>query len=167
MRIDVPMSDTLPDGRGVRVAVVASRFNPEVTARLVSGARDALTAAGVLSHSIEHFAVPGAFELPVAARLAADSRRFDAIVCLGCIIRGETPHFDYISAAVAHGLTQVSVSTGVPIAFGVLTTDTPEQADARSRPDRTNKGYEAAAAALEMALLRQQLRDRLAAGSRG
>jgi len=167
MRTDASTPDTLPDGRGVRVAVVAARFNPDVTGRLVSGASEALTAAGVLSHSIEHFPVPGAFELPVAAKLAADSRRFDAIVCLGCVIRGETPHFDYISSAVAHGLTQVSVATGVPVAFGVLTTDTPEQADARSRPDRTNKGYEAAAAALEMALLRQRLRDRAGVGSKG
>jgi 6,7-dimethyl-8-ribityllumazine synthase len=102
--------------------------------------------------------VPGAFELPQAARCAAESGSYDAIVCLGCVIRGETPHFEYISAAVAHGLMQASGETGVPMAFGVLTTDSWEQAEARAGDGRDNKGFEAAAAALEMAELFGTLR---------
>jgi len=97
--------------------------------------------------------VPGAFEIPQAARAAAETGRFDAIICLGCIIRGETPHFDYIASAVAHGITDAAADTGVPMAFGVLTTDSLEQATARSGPGLDNKGREAAAAAIEMAAL--------------
>ena len=103
------------------------------------------------------FSVPGAFEIPQAARAAAETGRFDAIVCLGCIIRGETPHFDYIASAVAHGITDAAGETGVPMAFGVLTTDTVEQATARSGPGPDNKGREAAAAAIEMAALYKSL----------
>ena len=103
------------------------------------------------------FAVPGAFEIPQAARAAAESGRFDAIVCLGCIIRGETPHFDYIASAVAHGITDAAGDTGVPMAFGVLTTDTVEQAMARRGTAPDNKGREAAAAAIEMAILYRAL----------
>jgi 6,7-dimethyl-8-ribityllumazine synthase len=100
---------------------------------------------------VQVFSVPGAFELPQAARAAAETGRFDAIVCLGCVIRGETPHFEYISSAVAHGITAAAGETGVPMAFGVLTTDTAAQAEARSGPGPDNKGREAAAAAIEMA----------------
>ncbi len=153
--------DAALDGRGLRVGVIVSRFNERVTARLRLGAEEALAAAGVLSHAIEAVEVPGAFELPVAARVLAATGRVDAIVCLGCVIRGETPHFEYISSAVAHGVMQVSVETGVPVAFGVLTTDTLEQADARSQPGPSNKGREAARAAIEMA----RLLGRLQAGS--
>jgi 6,7-dimethyl-8-ribityllumazine synthase len=145
--------DAALDGRGLRVGVIVSRFNEPVTARLRLGAEEALAAAGVLSHAIEVVDVPGAFELPVAARVLAATGRVDTIVCLGCVIRGETPHFEYISSAVAHGLMQVSVETGVPVAFGVLTTNTLEQADARSQPGPSNKGREAARAAIEMACL--------------
>ena len=104
------------------------------------------------------FDVPGAYEIPQAARAAAETGRFDAIVCLGCVIRGETPHFDYISSAVAHGVMTAAGDTGVPMAFGVLTTDTPEQASARAREGADdNKGREAAVAAIEMAALYRRL----------
>jgi 6,7-dimethyl-8-ribityllumazine synthase len=147
----------VPDGRGLRVGVVVSRFNAAVTSRLATGAGEALRTAGVLPHAIERVDVPGAFELPIAARVLASAGRVDTIVCLGCVIRGETPHFDYISSAVAHGIMTASLASGVPMAFGVLTTDTPEQADARSQPGATNKGFEAACAAIEMARLRQRV----------
>ena len=138
---------------GARIAIVVSRFNEAVTGRLADGARRALSEAGAPEQDIALVPVPGAFELPQAARAAAGTGRFDAIVCLGCVIRGETPHFEYISAAVAHGIMSASADTGVPMAFGVLTTDTWEQAEARAGDGRDNKGFEAAAAALEMAAL--------------
>jgi 6,7-dimethyl-8-ribityllumazine synthase len=134
-------------------ALIVSRFNDAITSRLAAGARAALGEAGAEDDHITVLMVPGAFELPQAARGAAETGRFEAIVCLGCVIRGETPHFEYICSAVAHGLTDASGETGVPIAFGVLTTDTWEQADARAGAGRDNKGFEAAAAALEMTAL--------------
>jgi 6,7-dimethyl-8-ribityllumazine synthase len=160
------VSDAALDGRGLRVGVIVSRFNDEVTSRLRMGAEEALSAAGVLPHAIELVEVPGAFELPVMARVLATTGRVDTIVCLGCVIRGETPHFEYISSAVAHGLMQVGVETGVPVAFGVLTTDTLEQADARSRPGPSNKGREAARAAIEMARLVGRLQPGTSRGMR-
>ena len=141
-----------------KFAVVVSRFNDAITSRLLAGAHAALVEAGAQSDQIEPMSVPGAFELPQAARCAAESGRFDAVICLGCVIRGETAHFEYISAAVAHGLMHASGETGVPMAFGVLTTDTWEQAEARAGDGRDNKGFEAAAAALEMAELFGTLR---------
>lgn len=143
---------------GARFALIVSRFNTAITGQLGTGARAALLEAGAAEADVETFAVPGAFELPQAARGAAETGRFDAIVCLGCVIRGETPHFEYISAAVAHGLMAVAGETGVPVAFGVLTTDTWEQAEARAGAGRDNKGFEAASAALEMAALFRALR---------
>jgi 6,7-dimethyl-8-ribityllumazine synthase len=143
---------------GARFAVIVSRFNEAITGRLAAGARAALLEAGAAEDDITMFMVPGAFELPQAARGAGETGRFDAVVCLGCVIRGETPHFEYISAAVAHGLMEASGETGVPVAFGVLTTDTWEQAEARAGDGRDNKGFEAAAAALEMAGLFRTLR---------
>jgi 6,7-dimethyl-8-ribityllumazine synthase len=136
---------------GRRIAIVVSRFNDFVTERLRSGALAALAAAGVRDTDITIVRVPGAFELPIAAQHAAESARFDAIVCLGCVIRGETPHFEYICSAVAGGLTAAAASTGVPMAFGVLTTNSAEEAVARAGDGPGNKGYEAAVAALEMA----------------
>ena len=147
----------LPPGAGFRIAIVTSRFNPEITDSLRSAARGALAEAGVASQDVEEFTVPGAFELPQAARCAADTGRFDAVVCLGCVIRGETPHFEYVAGTAAHGLMDAAADTGVPMAFGVLTTDTEEQARARSGDDPGNKGREAAAAALEMAALFRKL----------
>ncbi len=136
-----------------RFALVVSRFNEAITSRLLEGARAALLEAGAAADRIAVYMVPGAFELPQAARCAAETGQYEAIVCLGCVIRGETPHFEYISAAVAHGLMEASGETGVPMAFGVLTTDSWEQAEARAGEGRDNKGFEAAAAALEMAEL--------------
>ncbi len=156
MQVTSPLPG-VPDGRGLRVGVVVSRFNDAVTTRLRGGAEEALRSAGVLPHAIEHVDVPGAFEVPLAARMLALSGRVDTVLCLGCVIRGETPHFEYISSAVAHGIMEASLSSGVPMAFGILTTDTPEQADARSQPGATNKGFEAACAGIEMARLRQRV----------
>jgi 6,7-dimethyl-8-ribityllumazine synthase len=166
MRTDPQQAPPLPDASGLRFAVIVSRFNEEVTRSLRRGAEGALTAAGASGSSVEYFDVPGAFELPVAARLAASSSRFDAVVCLGCVIRGETPHFEYISSAVAHALADVSVRTGLPVAFGVLTTDTIEQARARAAEGPSNKGWEAASAAIEMARLVRRI-DRRPAGGDG
>jgi 6,7-dimethyl-8-ribityllumazine synthase len=143
---------------GARFALIVSRFNDAITTKLQEGARAALLEAGAAEDHISVYSVPGAFELPQAARCVAETGRFDAIVCLGCVIRGETPHFEYISAAAAHGLMQASGETGVPMAFGVLTTDTPEQAEARAGAGRDNKGFEAAAAALDMAALFRSIR---------
>ena len=112
---------------------------------------------GADAEDVEAFDVPGAFELPQAARAVAETGRFDAVICLGCVIRGETPHFDYIASAVAHGIMEAAGETGVPVAFGVLTTDTAAQAEARSGDGRDNKGWEAAAAAIAMAALFRQL----------
>lgn len=148
----------LPSASGYRFAIIISRFNEAVTRRLCDGARAALTEAGAASHDVEVFDVPGAFELPQAARCAAEGGRYDAVVCLGCVIRGETPHFEYISASVAHGIQEASGETGVPMAFGVLTTDTLAQAEARAVEGPDNKGFEAAAAAIEMAVLFRKLR---------
>jgi 6,7-dimethyl-8-ribityllumazine synthase len=146
-----------PAGRA-RFALIVSRFNEAITNSLMESARAALLEAGAGADHIAAHMVPGAFELPQAARCAAETGRFEAIICLGCVIRGETPHFEYISAAVAHGLMEASGETGVPMAFGVLTTDTWEQAEARAGDGRDNKGFEAAAAALEMAELFTTLR---------
>ena len=148
----------LPSASGDRFALIVSRFNEAVTRRLCDGARAALAEAGASPGDVEVFDVPGAFELPQAARCAAEGGRYDAVVCLGCVIRGETPHFEYISAAVAHGIQEASGETGVPMAFGVLTTDTLAQAEARAVEGPDNKGFEAAAAAIEMAVLFRQLR---------
>ena len=146
-----PLADASP----FRFAVIVSRFNETVTASLRDAATAALKEAGAAI--VQVLDVPGAFEIPQAARAAAESGRFEAIVCLGCIIRGETPHFEYIASAVAHGITNAAAETGVPMAFGVLTTDTMEQATARSGPGPDNKGREAAAAAIEMANLYKSL----------
>jgi 6,7-dimethyl-8-ribityllumazine synthase len=136
---------------GKRFAIVVSRYNDFVTDRLQSGALAALAAAGVADEHITLIQVPGAFEIPTAARAAAATRQFDAVVCLGCLIKGETPHFEYISSAVALGLTVGAQATGVPMAFGVLTTNSVEEALARAGDGTSNKGWEAAAAAIEMA----------------
>jgi 6,7-dimethyl-8-ribityllumazine synthase len=148
----------LSGASGYKFAIVVSRFNEVITRRLRDGAKAALTEANAEPEDVEVLSVPGAFELPQAARRAAESSQFDAIICLGCVIRGATPHFEYISAAVAHGIQDASAQTGVPITFGVLTTDTWEQAEERAGDDRENKGFEAAAAAIEMARLFRRLR---------
>lgn len=134
-----------------KIAVVVSAYNDFVTDRLQSGALAALAAAGVADDAITLVRVPGAFEIPIAARLAAEGGTFHAVVCLGCLIRGATPHFEYIASAVATGLTAASGETGVPMAFGVLTTNSVEEALERAGEGTSNKGWEAATAAIQMA----------------
>jgi 6,7-dimethyl-8-ribityllumazine synthase len=151
------MPEMLPDASGLRVAIVVSPFNPAITYALRDGAKAALTTAGARAGAIEIFEVPGAFEIPFAAKVAATGGEFDAIVCLGCLIRGATPHFEYIASAVSHGITAAAADTGVPMAFGVLTVNTDAEALERAAPDRTNKGWEAAVAAIEMALFTRRL----------
>ena len=138
------------DGRGVRVAVVASRFNETIGRRLVSGALDCLRRHGVAEEDLFVAWVPGAFELPAVARRIATSGDVDAIVCVGAVIRGETPHFDHVASHAARGIGDVALNTGIPVTFGVLTTDTVEQAEARAGGKLGNKGFEAALAALEV-----------------
>jgi len=145
------------DASGLRIAIVVSRFNDFVTDRLLAGAKEALVAAGAATDSVDTIGVPGAYEVPQAARMAAATGSYDAVICLGCLIRGETPHFEYISEAVAHGIMAASAATGVPMSFGVLTTNSAEQALERAVPGSANKGWEAATAAVEMATLRRAL----------
>ena len=139
--------------RGLRFAVVVSRFNDFVTDRLLAGALEALSAADVESDDVAVLRVPGSFEIPTAAQHAAETGRFQAVICLGCLIRGATPHFEYIASAVAHGLTAAAAATGVPMTFGVLTTNSAEEALERTAPGPGNKGWEAAMAGVEMATL--------------
>jgi 6,7-dimethyl-8-ribityllumazine synthase len=140
-------------GKGLRLAIVVSRFNSFITERLLAGALDALTRAGADEKKVEVVRVPGSFEIPVAAKTLAQSGRYDAVITLGCIIRGETQHFDFISAEVTRGIQLAALETGVPISFGVLTTDTLEQAVDRAGAKSGNKGAEVALAAVEMANL--------------
>jgi 6,7-dimethyl-8-ribityllumazine synthase len=137
----------------MRIALVVSRYHAFVTDRLEAGARAALREAGVADADVETFAVPGAYELAQAAQHIAAAGGWHGVVCLGCLIRGETPHFDYIAQAAAHGITRAAQATGVPVTFGVLTTETAEEALARAGEGSANKGREAALAALEMAAL--------------
>ena len=153
MRGDPQPAAPTGDASPFRFAVIVARFNAFVTDRLRDGAVAALREAGAADANVQVIAVPGAFELSQAARAAAETGRFDAVVCLGCLIRGETPHFDYIASAAAHGIAAAAGETGVPMAFGVLTTNTIEQATARAGEGPDNKGREAAAAAIEMATL--------------
>jgi 6,7-dimethyl-8-ribityllumazine synthase len=147
----------IPEAKGFRFALVVSKFNDFVTDRLEAGAVRALIAGGTEDADITVVRVPGAFEIPSAARHAASSGGFDAIVCLGCLIRGETPHFEYIASAVAHGITHAAATTGIPITFGVLTTNSVEEAIERAGEGSSNKGWEAAVAAMEMVAIVAQL----------
>ena len=142
---------------GYRFAIIVARWNGELTAKLARGALDALSKAGANKDEIEIFNVPGAFELPVAAMKAAETGTFDAVICLGVVIRGETPHFDYVAGQAAAGIMQASMDTGIPVMFGVVTANTVEQAQARCDGDVGNKGYEAAMSAIEMANLLREM----------
>ena len=142
---------------GKKFALVVSRFNDFITEKLLSGALDALVRSGASSDDIEIVKVPGAFEIPLVAKRIAGTKRFDAIVCLGAVIRGSTPHFDYVSAEVSKGIAAVSMDADVPVIFGVITTDTIEQAIERAGTKAGNKGWSAAMAAVEMANLFDQL----------
>jgi len=144
---------------GMKFAVVVSRFNDFVTERLQAGALEGLKAAGVLGDDICVIKVPGAFEIPFAAQEAASRGKFAAVICLGCLIRGATAHFEYIASACAHGITAAAAATGVPMTFGVLTTNSVEEALERAGDGPANKGWEAAVAAVEMATLQRTLRQ--------
>ncbi|MBV9924639.1 MAG: 6,7-dimethyl-8-ribityllumazine synthase [Acidobacteria bacterium] len=135
---------------GFRFALVSSRWNDFLTARLVEGALDALVRLGADEGAVEHFRVPGSFEIPLAALKAAQTGRFDAVVCLGTVIRGQTPHFEYVAGEVTKGVAHVSLQTGVPVLYGIVTADTLEQAIDRAGVKAGNKGFEAAMSAVEM-----------------
>ncbi|MDR0882835.1 MAG: 6,7-dimethyl-8-ribityllumazine synthase [Candidatus Adiutrix sp.] len=145
------------EARGLKAALVLSRFNSFITERLLEGALDALTRHGADEGDLTVVRVPGAFELPLTARKLAESGRYEAIVALGAVIRGSTPHFDYVAAEVSKGLAQVSLQSGLPVAFGVLTCDTIEQAVERAGTKAGNKGFDAAMSALEMVSLFKNL----------
>ena len=149
----------MPDAQPMRLAIVASRFNTEITERLILGAKRALEESGLDPDAAPVFRVPGAFDIPVAAKRIAESMHYDAVIAIGCVIRGDTPHFEYIASACAHGITAAAATTGVPMAFGVLTTNSAEEALERAAPGPANKGREAAAAAVEMARLFARVGD--------
>jgi 6,7-dimethyl-8-ribityllumazine synthase len=146
------------DASGLKFAVVCARFNDFITDRLLAGALDALKRSGAGAEDIQIVKVPGSWELPLTAKTLAISKRHDAIIALGAVIRGETPHFDHVAAQAANGLAAVQLETGVPVAFGVLTTNTLEQAIDRAGGKSGNKGYDAARTAIEMANLLKRLR---------
>lgn len=141
----------------LKFGVVVSRFNEFITSKLLEGALDCLIRHGASDGDIEVVWVPGSFEIPLIAKLLAESQRFDAVICLGAVIRGVTPHFDYVAAEVSKGIAQVSLESKVPTAYGVLTTDTIEQAIERAGAKAGNKGWDAALTAIEMANLRKIL----------
>ncbi len=157
LRLDTSQpAEAAPNAQGFRFAIVASRWNDALVSRLVEGALEALKESSAEDDHVEIFRVPGSFELPLCAQKAAESGKFDAVICLGVIIRGETPHFDYVASEAARGITNVNLSTGVPAMFGVITANTPEQAAARAGVKQDNKGYEAARAAVEVVNLYRQ-----------
>lgn len=139
--------------KGKKFAIVVSRFNDFITDKLVGGAVDALTRSGTLDKDIDIIKVPGAFEIPLLAQKLAQQKKHDAVICLGAVIRGATPHFDYVSAEVSKGVAAAGMEAGIPIMFGVLTTDTLEQAIERAGSKSGNKGWDVALAAVEMANL--------------
>ena len=146
-----------PDAAGMRLAIVAGRFNDDITKLLLDGARQELGEHGLEPDSVPVIWVPGAFEIPLVAKQLAESGELDAVICLGAVIRGDTPHFDFVAAECASGISRVALDTGVPIVFGVLTTDDLDQAVARAGGTEGNKGAEAASSAVEMVDLLRQL----------
>jgi 6,7-dimethyl-8-ribityllumazine synthase len=150
-------------GRGLRFAAVVSRFNEFISSRLLGGARDALIRHGVPEENLDVAWVPGAFEIPLVAKKLAETGEYSGVICLGAVIRGATPHFDYVAAEVSKGVAHVSLDTGVPVIFGVITADNLEQAIERAGTKSGNKGFDAATAAIEMAnLLRRIGGERIA-----
>jgi 6,7-dimethyl-8-ribityllumazine synthase len=144
-------------GKGLKFGLVVSRFNEFFSQKLLDGARDALSRHGVEEAGIEVAWTPGSFEMPLIAQKLAASKRYDAVICLGAVIRGGTPHFDYIAAEVAKGIAKVTLDTGVPVIFGVITADNLEQAIERSGTKQGNKGFDAAVSAIEMANLVKEI----------
>ncbi len=145
------------DATGMKVAIVASRFNDFITGKLIEGALDCLVRHGAEETGISIYRVPGSFELPLAAQKIARSGEVDAIVCLGALIRGQTPHFDYIASEVTKGIAQISLESGLPVTFGIITADNLEQAIDRAGAKTGNKGFEAAASAIEMTNLLREI----------
>jgi 6,7-dimethyl-8-ribityllumazine synthase len=146
------------DAKGLKIGIVVARFNSFIAERLLDGALDALIRHGADDKNIEVARVPGAFEIPLATARMAQSGKYDALICLGAVIRGSTPHFDYVASEVSKGVAQVSLSSGLPVAFGVLTTDTIEQAVERAGTKAGNKGFDAAMTAIETANLLKGLK---------
>ena len=142
---------------GMKVAIVASRFNEFIVSKLIEGARDGLLRHDVAEENISLAWVPGAFEIPVVAKKLAESGKYDAVICVGAVIRGATTHYDYVCAEVSKGIATVSMQTGVPVMFGILTTDTIQQAMERAGTKARNKGYECALGAIEMVNLMKQI----------
>ena len=142
---------------GLKFAIIATRFNDFITEKLLGGAIDALTRSGVLGDDIDVYKVPGAFEIPLVAQKVARTAKYDAVICLGAVIRGSTPHFDYVASEMSKGIAAVGLETGVPLAFGVLTTDTIEQAIERAGTKAGNKGWDAAVSAIEMVNLTKNI----------
>ena len=140
-------------GKGLKFGLVVSRFNEFITKKLLEGAQDALLRHGVSQGDIEVAWVPGAFEIPLIAKKLAQTKRYDAVICLGAVVRGETPHFEYIAAQLAKDISKVGLDTGLPVIYGVITADTLEQAIERAGTKQGNKGFEAAVSAIEMANL--------------
>lgn len=140
-------------GKGLRFGVVVSRFNEFITNRLLEGTRDALVRHGVSEDDIDVAWVPGSFEIPLAARKLADTKRYDAVICLGAVIRGETPHFDYVATQVTRDTSRVGLDTGLPVVYGIITADTLEDAIERAGTKMGNKGFQAAVTAIEIANL--------------
>jgi 6,7-dimethyl-8-ribityllumazine synthase len=153
MHQDITVIEGMLTGRDRRFGIVISRFNEFIGGKLLDGALDALRRHEVAAEDISTAWCPGAFEIPLVAKTLAESGHFDAVICLGVVIRGATPHFDYVAGEAAKGIAQVSLQTGVPISFGVLTTETIEQAIERAGTKAGNKGFEAAMSAIEMANL--------------
>jgi 6,7-dimethyl-8-ribityllumazine synthase len=145
-----PTDQGVFQAKGFRFAIVASRWNDALVSRLIEGALDALSQLSVDENAVEVFRVPGSFEIPLCALKAAESGKFDAVICLGVIIRGETPHFEYIAAEVARGIGEAGMKTGVPLLFGVITAENIDQANDRAGVKLGNKGFEAATAAVEL-----------------
>ena len=143
--------------KGFKFGIVAARFNDFITSKLLDGALDALQRHGAVDGDIDVVKVPGAYEIPLAAKVLAQSKKYSAVICLGAVIRGATPHFEYISAEVAKGVAAVSLDAGLPVIFGVLTTDTIEQAVERAGTKSGNKGWDAALSAIEMVNVMKQL----------
>ena len=148
-----------PNGEGLRIGVIVARFNQAVTDQLLAGALDGLRKHAVADDAIDVATVPGCFELPIAAQRMANAGRYDAVICLGAVVRGETPHFDFVAGEAARGCGDVARKFDLPVVFGVLTTDTMEQALARAGGERGNKGYEAALTALEMVRVLRGLQE--------
>lgn len=156
------MSSKITEGdlntKGLKFAIIAGRFNSFITERLLAGALDALARSGCAGSDIEIVKVPGSWEMPVIAREIAKQNRHDAIICVGAVIRGDTPHFDYVAGGAATGLSRVAADSGIPVAFGILTCNTMEQAIDRAGGKGGNKGFDAAMTAIEMANLMRRLR---------